>query len=252
VATTLAAQKHGEGTEQNANTIPAVGLPFGMTQWTAQTQATENKCIPPYFYKDTLLNGFRGTHWISGSCTQDYGSVSIMPLTGSLRTQGYAISFSHTDETTGPAYYKLRLPSTHLTVELTATKRCGLLQFTLQQNDSLYLLITPNSDRGKGFVKMDPATGEIWGYNPVYRIYQGWGNPAGFGGWFYIRVQKYIAAHGTYCGPAVYRADSIQDIKGMGAFIGFAMNKGERRGHFLQQPGRGKEKPARGNRVARF
>ncbi|HEY4150042.1 MAG TPA: GH92 family glycosyl hydrolase [Chitinophagaceae bacterium] len=228
VATTPAAQKHGEGTEQNANTIPAVGLPFGMTQWTAQTQATENKCIPPYFYKDTLLNGFRGTHWISGSCTQDYGSVSIMPLTGSLRTQGYAISFSHADETTGPAYYKLRLPSSHLTVELTATKRCGLLQFTLQQNDSLYLLITPNSDRGKGFVKMNPATGEIWGYNPVYRIYQGWGNPAGFGGWFYIRVQKFIAAHGTYCGPAVYRADSIQDKKGMGAFIGFAMNRGER------------------------
>ena len=33
-STTPAALKHGEGTEHNANTIPAVGLPFAMTQWT--------------------------------------------------------------------------------------------------------------------------------------------------------------------------------------------------------------------------
>ena len=228
VATTPAARKHGEGTEQNANTIPAVGLPFGMTQWTPQTQLTENKCIPPYFYKDSLLSGFRGTHWISGSCTQDYGSLSIMPVTGSLRTAGYALSFSHADETTGPAYYKIKLPSAHLTAELTATKRCGLLQFTLQQNDSLYLLITPNNDRGRGFIRVDAAKGLIWGFNPAYRIYQGWGNPAGFGGWFYIRVEKIIASHGTYCGPAVSRTDSIADKKGMGAFIGFALKQGER------------------------
>ena len=228
VATTPAARKHGEGTEQNANTIPAVGLPFGMTQWTPQTQPTENKCIPPYFYKDSLLNGFRGTHWISGSCTQDYGSFSIMPVTGALRTEGYALPFSHADETTGPAYYKIKLPAAHLIAELTATARCGLLQFTLQQNDSLYLLITPNSDRGKGFIKMDASKGVIWGYNPAYRIYQGWGNPAGFGGWFYMRVEKIIARHGTYFGPAVFRTDSIADKKGMGVFIGFALKQGER------------------------
>src|SRR5690242_11523741 len=68
-STTMAAQKHSEaGSEKNANTIPAVGLPFGMTQWTPQTRASETKCIPPYFYTDSLINGFRGTHWISGSC----------------------------------------------------------------------------------------------------------------------------------------------------------------------------------------
>ena len=36
--TTLAAQKHSEaGSEKNENTIPAVGLPFALTQWTRQT-----------------------------------------------------------------------------------------------------------------------------------------------------------------------------------------------------------------------
>jgi len=72
-STTTAAQKHSEaGSEMNANTIPAVGLPFGMTQWTPQTRPTETKCIPPYYFKDSLISGFRGTHWISGSCMQDY------------------------------------------------------------------------------------------------------------------------------------------------------------------------------------
>ena len=67
-STTTSALKHSEaGSEGNANTIPAVGLPFAMTQWTPQTRQSENKCIPPYFYKDSLLSGFRGTHWLSGA-----------------------------------------------------------------------------------------------------------------------------------------------------------------------------------------
>ncbi|HEX8315564.1 MAG TPA: hypothetical protein VF609_11250, partial [Flavisolibacter sp.] len=60
-STTVSAKKHSEaGTkESNANTIPAVGLPFGMTQWTPQTRTTEVKCQPPYYYNDSLLSGFR-------------------------------------------------------------------------------------------------------------------------------------------------------------------------------------------------
>jgi len=55
-STTVSAQKHSEtGSEKNANTIPAVGLPFGMTQFTPQTRFTERKCIPPYFYNDSLF-----------------------------------------------------------------------------------------------------------------------------------------------------------------------------------------------------
>src|SRR5476651_1170132 len=73
-STTASALKHGEGGEQLANTIPAVGVPFAMTQWTAQTHTSEQKCLPPYSYKDNMLSGFRGTHWLSGSCMQDYGS----------------------------------------------------------------------------------------------------------------------------------------------------------------------------------
>jgi hypothetical protein len=46
---------------------------------------TEQKCITPSYYSDSLFQGFRGSHWIVGGCTQDYGSMTLMPLSGSLR-----------------------------------------------------------------------------------------------------------------------------------------------------------------------
>lgn len=228
-ATTISAVKHSEagGTEANANTIPAVTLPFAMTQWTAQTRQTENKCVPPYFYKDSLLTGFRGSHWLSGSCTQDYGSFTVMPVTGTLKTvaKEYAVLFSHKDEITSPAYYKLKAGA--VITELTSTLRCGMMQFTMQQDDSLYILVTPNSDYAKGFVKVDAAKGEIWGYNPAHRIYQGWGEPTGFSGWFYIKIEKRFTKRGIFTGATVFENDSVLQKKDAGAFAGFRLKKGE-------------------------
>jgi predicted alpha-1,2-mannosidase len=225
-STTISALKHSEaGSEKNANTIPAVCLPFGMTQWTAQTRFTENKCIPPYYYSDTSFSGFRGTHWISGSCMQDYGSFTIMPVAGKLKTSGYAVLFSHENETATPTYYKLNLPS--FISEITSTLRCGMMRFTMLQDDSLYLLITPNSDAGKSFVKIDAVKGEVWGYNPAHRIYQGSGQPAGFNGWFFIQFERNFATRGTYNDENTFSIDSIGNKKNIGAYVGFYLKKGE-------------------------
>src|ERR1700682_3248730 len=69
------------GTANEGQTYPVVGMPFGMTGWTPETRATEDKCVSPYYYNDSRITGFRGSHWLSGSCTQDYGSVTLMPTT---------------------------------------------------------------------------------------------------------------------------------------------------------------------------
>ncbi len=229
-ANTAAAKKHSEsgGTETNANTIPAVTLPFAMTQWTAQTRTTEVKCQPPYFYKDNLLSGFRGTHWLSGSCTQDYGSFTIMPVSGNLKTsvKDFAIPFSHSNEITTPAWYKLT--AKNVETEITATLRCGVMQFSVLQDDSLYVLAIPNSDQQKGFVQVDAAKGEIWGYNPVHRIYQGWGQPAGFSGWFYIKIEKSFSVKGSFSGGEIFLKDSISNKKNMGVYAGFRLKRGEK------------------------
>ncbi|WP_205012945.1 GH92 family glycosyl hydrolase [Hymenobacter nivis] len=228
-STTVGALKHGEGTEHLANTIPAVGTPFGMTQWTPQTRPSETKCQAPYYFRDTVLTGFRASHWLSGSCTQDYGSVTIMPITGRLRTQAaaYAAGFSHRTETATPAYYQVSLPKYRLRAEMTATARCSMLQFTAAQADSLYVLVAPNSDQGQGFVQVDAAKGEVWGYNPAHRIYQGWGQPAGFSGYFVVQVERRGARGGTFSGGRASGALSLKDQKDLGAFLGFKVAKGE-------------------------
>ncbi|TWI88390.1 GH92 family glycosyl hydrolase [Chitinophaga japonensis] len=229
-STTAAALKHGAGTERLANTIPAVGVPFGMTQWTPQTRTSEQKCLAPYYYKDTLLSGFRGSHWLSGSCTQDYGSVTIMPLTGHLRTRvaDFATTFSHRQETAAPDYYRVQLTQYGITAEMTALARSSLLQFTLQRADSFYLLVMPNSDQQQGFVQIDAQRQEISGYNPAHRIYQGWGQPAGFSGYFVVQVERPFSVKGTFSNGDVYTTDSLGNRSRLGAYIGFKAAAGER------------------------
>ena len=200
-ASTVAANAiHGKGTEQYANTIPAVGIPFGMTQWTPQTRTSEKKCQPPYYYKDSLFSGFRGTHWLSGSCTQDYGSFTIMPVTGPLQADAadYAAPFSHAAELSSANYYKIKLERYRLLAEVTALARSGIMRFTAGKADSLRLLITPNSDRGTGYIHINREKNQVEGYNPAHRIYQGWGQPAGFNGYFVVRVKRKFAGAGTF------------------------------------------------------
>src|SRR5512136_2948698 len=101
-ARTTSALKHSESaSEDKGQTFPAVGRPFGMTQWTPETRTTEDKCVAPYYYNDKYLTGFRGSHWMSGSCTQDYGSATLMPfVTGKPDTLKKipASKFNHKNE----------------------------------------------------------------------------------------------------------------------------------------------------------
>jgi putative alpha-1,2-mannosidase len=73
------------GAVNSGQTFPAVGVPFGMTHWTPQTRASEDKCVAPLYAQDERIQGIRASHWWSGSCTHDYGSVTIAVTTGPLR-----------------------------------------------------------------------------------------------------------------------------------------------------------------------
>lgn len=42
--------KDKSSTEERGQIMPAVGVPHGMTNWVAQSQATEQKCHPPYYF----------------------------------------------------------------------------------------------------------------------------------------------------------------------------------------------------------
>src|SRR5450631_2108101 len=119
------------GTANEGQTFPAPGPPFAMTQWTPQTREGNVKCIAPYYFADTRIQGFRGSHFLSGSCTQDYGSLTIMPLSGSLRFGAgeRSSASSRSSETATPYKYGVSLSDYGIDAEVTGTTRAGLMRF---------------------------------------------------------------------------------------------------------------------------
>ncbi|WP_294586430.1 GH92 family glycosyl hydrolase [uncultured Bacteroides sp.] len=229
-SSTHTAGMFGKHTEEYGQTLPAVLEPNGMNFWTAQTRDTEQKCIAPYYYADTLLQGFRNSHWIVGGCTQDYGSMTLMPLSGKLRStpQARATRFSHQDEEATPIYYAVTLPDEGIRAEMTARSRSAIFRFTYQQAGKGYLVVHPNSDEGQGYITIDTVKNEIYGYNPVHRIYQGWGEPAGYSGHFVVRLQKKMTGFGVFKGdsllPDVVETGNAPQI---GAYVEFEVEAGE-------------------------
>lgn len=211
-ATTASAGRYGKGSEEHGQTLPAVLVPHGMNFWTPQTQDTEQKCRAPYYYRDSLFQGFRASHWLVGGCTQDYGSFTLMPMTGRLRLkpEARATAFSHDDELSHPYYYGVYLPKEKLMTEMTATSRCAIFRFMPDEDGEMHVVVQANNDYREGFVAVDTARQCIWGYNPVHRIYQGWGERAGFSGWFVVQFQRPFRR----CGVKDSVAFVTLDVKG--------------------------------------
>lgn len=221
--------KDKNSTEERGQIMPAVGVPHGMTNWVAQTQATEQKCHPPYYYFQDAIQGFRASHWMNGSCTQDYGSVTIMPLSNKLEIDPVkrASTFDHTQETATPSYYSVDLNDYDIHAELTGLSRAGIMQFCFEQDGDHYIVIEPNSDEGVAFVEIDPEKKEITGYNPVHRIYQGYGKEAGFNGHFVIQLNEEIADYGVWDSTTITsgRKSAKGQKHAVGAWIKLASDK---------------------------
>ncbi len=225
-STTPSALKHSEaGTESKGQIAPAIGFPQGMTTYTPQTRATEKKCVPPFYYNDPEIQGFRGTHWMNGSCVQDYGSFTLMPMSEKLLvdSEQRASEFDRGTETVLPHWYEVLLSDYGIKAELTGTERAGFMRFVFKSETKNYLVIQPNSDEGEGYIKVDLEKKEIVGYNPVHRIYQGSGKPAGFSGHFIIQWQGDVTGAGVFRDKEVFA--SQYEIKGnkkrdqVGAFL---------------------------------
>ena len=240
ISTRESTRRHSQAVnEPLGQTVPAVGHPYGLTHWTPQTTDGAIKCVSPYYYFLRHIQGFRASHWMSGSCTQDYGSVTLMPVTGALRVQPVerASRFSHRREQATPAYYAATLEDYGVHAELTGTARAGMLRLTFTRPDPAYVVVNPNSLQRRGYVEVRPEAREIVGYNPVYRIYQGGGRPAGFSGHFVVRFDRAFLAHGTWDGARVnpgatsQRGDSLAlargDSSALGAYVRLAVQPGD-------------------------
>ena len=228
---TKGAGMFGKGTEELGQTLPAVLVPNGMNFWTPQTRDTEQKCVSPYYFTDSLFQGFRNSHWIVGGCTQDYGSMTLTMLADDLRTtpERRGTKMDKSREISRPDYYSVYLPEEELTAEMTATSRAAIFRFSFDGEGRSFLVVNPNSDYGEGYVEVDIENCRITGYNPVHRIYQGWGEPAGFSGWFVVEWEKDVKtdSFGVFHDDEVYEGeDRIGNTTGIGAYISFRSDSG--------------------------
>lgn len=189
------------GTTAAGIVYPGVCRPFGLAKWTPQTCAGEEKGSKPYDYKDTKMQGIRWTNFISGSAVPEYGSATIMVITGELKTDPAerASSFSHDNEQTIPYLYKVEIYDYNITMEYTSTERAGYFRFTFPQSENAYLLIQPNNtprakhtQDGIAYIKILPESNEIIGYNPAFRYYISTGKPAGFRDFDTEKAYRYI------------------------------------------------------------
>jgi predicted alpha-1,2-mannosidase len=116
------------GTKDDGNTFPGASLPFGKAQ-----SSPIGSHYAGYRYDDPVIRGF-GHFFLSGAgCWEQGGLVSILPVTGPLpRTfdhKLYGARYSHDGEVGKPGYYRVALDG-GITVECTATLRCGVERFT--------------------------------------------------------------------------------------------------------------------------
>jgi predicted alpha-1,2-mannosidase len=229
--TPASSEKPGDHVDYG-QTIPAVTAPFGMTQWTPQTHASEEKCVAPFYWGTPALQGFRATHWTSGSCVQDYGSFTFFPTSVAsnfnFMPSQRQTTYMYDADSSSPAYYKGIFPENNIITEITATKRSGFFRFSWFEPENAAVIIDVNSDEGEGYIKIDKEKGEVTGYNPVHRIYNGNGKPAGFAGYFVAQFDKEIARTGTYAENEFFHDSAEQEQKeNIGAYVFFNLNEGE-------------------------
>ncbi|WP_245818173.1 GH92 family glycosyl hydrolase [Granulicella rosea] len=208
------------GSANEGQTYPAAGVPFAMTHWSPQTRAGEIKCVAPYYFGDRKIQGFRGTHFMSGSCVPDYGSFTLAPGMGALKTNAVerASSFDRATEHAAPYAYSVELKDAGVKAEITGTLRAGAMRFQFTRDDDAWVVIENNARGGDGWVRVDAAKQEVTGEVPVRREYAGSGKLAGFSGYFVVEFSKPFADSGAFAGAKI--AEGKAEQRGDGQPVG--------------------------------
>ena len=132
------------GTDGGGNTFPGATLPFGMIQWSPDTNTDAW-----YYHHDKQITGFGLTH-ISGAGCPLYGDFAVLPITGELSTSPgsaiapYAVAFDHSKEEAHPGYYAVTLAN-GIRVEVTVGVRSGIARFIFPGGTPARLLVNAGS-----------------------------------------------------------------------------------------------------------
>lgn len=131
------------GTGGEGHTFPGAVAPFGMVQFSPDTDTTcvIRECYSHaagYRYEDPTIQGFSLTHF-SGAGHSDLGDFLMMPVSGDSVPlepgnagkpgSGYRSRYDHATEAARPGYYAVKLEDRGVQAELTAGTRIGVARY---------------------------------------------------------------------------------------------------------------------------
>jgi len=132
------------GTAGGGNTFPGASLPFGMMQWSPDTNTDAW-----YRYTEKQIYGFSLTH-LSGAGCPLYGDFAVLPTSSDLTKSpgtdfaSYAEPFQHDSETAHPGYYAVTLAN-GIRIEISVDERAGIARFTFPKGAQSRLLVNAGS-----------------------------------------------------------------------------------------------------------
>jgi len=166
----------GTGTALNTeggdnNTYPGSVAPFGMLQWSPDTDNGMHR--GGYGVNDKTIGDFSVDHLSGTGC--HYGAdFAFMPIPGQQPATSpaahntFAVPFSHTNEIAKPGYYGVTL-NNGVKVELTATTRSGFGRFIYPSGVEVATMMINTANDACGAeasgVSLNPATREISGWS---------------------------------------------------------------------------------------
>ena len=174
-----------QGTDSNphfshGNTLPLVGMPWGMVDWSMQNGVTGW-----FFHPNGKIDGFRATHepspWMG-----DWGEFVLMPQSGDLQMDAHAraVDYDATTAILHPDYEKLELNRGAITAELTGTERCGVFRLIFHQSKTGRLIL---DTFGGSDLKVDGRT--IYG---ISRASSGGVDKKTFASYFAVKLDRDI------------------------------------------------------------
>jgi predicted alpha-1,2-mannosidase len=167
------------GTDAHGHAYPGATVPFGMVQLSPDTPLQGWDGCSGYHYSDSVIQGFSHTH-LSGTGCGCLGDILLMPTVGKVFLeagspgQGYSSRFSHDQEHAMPGYYSVFLQDPKITVELTATARCGFHKYTFPESNQSHIVLDLEHNIGN---ETKEASVQFEGNDTIsgYRFSEGWG-----------------------------------------------------------------------------
>jgi predicted alpha-1,2-mannosidase len=162
------------------NTYPGATLPFGMLNWSPDTDPSWVNFAGGYSYGDERIKGFSLTH-VSGAGCSGYQDFPFIPTTEPVNTAPtiagssdldpkLLAAFDHEHERAAPGRYSVTLdpgdPGRRIDVDLAADVRSGAGRFAYPRDERANLLINA---AGNGManpltsIRIRPGRGEISG-----------------------------------------------------------------------------------------